>query len=1141
MSVEPGTLLGPYQILAPLGAGGFGQVFRARDTRLGREVALKVLPSHLMTDELAIHRFVREARAASALNHPNIVTLHDVGQSGDVRFIVMELIDGCTLRDVLRTEVSIERGIDLGSQIARALSVAHGAGIVHGDIKPENVMVRTDGYVRVVDFGLARLWSPPQPDASTVAAPGGTAGLLLGTLRYMAPEQAQGGPATTASDIFALGLVLWELTTGQHPFGDGSPLQVLQAIALQPVRLPGIHADLEALLGKMLEKNPSRRPTAAEVEGELSTMTHARLPAARTRTAETEPMVGRAREREELRAAFDRTTAGRGLVVGIAGEPGIGKTTLVDGFLAETEAGTTAVWIGRGRCSERLAGTEAYLPILEALESLLRGDSTGAISRTLQRVAPTWASQVVPNEAHQRPAALPYRTPAASQDRLKREIVNLVEELSRIQPLVLLVEDLHWAGASTIDMLAYLGTRLGSSRALLLVTYRLEELQFAQHPFLPVKLELQMRGACREILLDFLSQDDLARYLDLFFPSHEFPPGLAQLLHAKTEGSPLFMVDLVRTLHAAGVIAREEGQWHLTQALTDVAREVPESVRSMIERKISLLSDADRQLLRAASVQGDRFDAAIVADALGLDAANVEERFEALERQVAFVRGLGEQELPDGTITLGCRFVHVLYQNALYRSLTPARRASLSSAVAEALERRYTSRCSEVAAELALLFEAARAPERAAHYCCLAAEHAGRISAHRESVSLGQHGLKLIAARPEDDARRRQELQLLAAVGPSLVATLGYGAPEVRATYGRARELSQQLDDSVQHFAALRGLWEYHWLRTDVPAALELAHELYELAERLGDAALRVVAHGVMGDTSLQLGNFLAARGYTDGGIALYDPTRHGSLAADYVGYDPGMACCSLSSHAHWYLGFPDQGLQRNHDAVALARQLAHPSTLAFALGHAGLHHFLRQEPRLTLDRAEEAIALSAEYGFAFWSAFAAILKGWSLAQLEGNLDGIEQLKQGLLGYSQTGGSLERPYWLAMLADAYQTTGQTGEGLAILEQALQETRDTGVRFFEAELHRLKGELILAQDASDAAIAERFFRQALDIARHQQAKSLELRAAVSLSRLLESRGEEELAREALTDILGGFMEGTSSGDLLAARELLARFS
>ena len=1141
MSVQPGTLLGPYEILAPLGTGGFGQVFRARDTRLGREVALKVLPAHFTTDDSAIERFVREARAASALNHPNIVTVHDVGESREMRFIVMELIDGCTLRELLRTEVPFERGIELGSQIARALNVAHLAGIVHGDIKPENVMVRRDGYVKVVDFGLARLWSPPQPDDLTVAAPSWTAGLLLGTPRYMAPEQANGQPATAMSDIFALGLVLCELTTGLHPFGEGAPLQILQAIASQTALLPRTRVDVEALLEKMLDRTPSSRPTAAEVEAALTGIVRAEPPAPRTRAAPPRPVVGRAREREELRAAFSRTTVGQGLVVGIAGEPGIGKTTLVDEFLRDTADAATPTWIARGGCSERLAGTEAYLPILEALESLVRGDSTGLVSRTLRRLAPTWASQVLPDAAQQPPAALTFGPHAPTQDRLKRELGNLIEELCRTRPLILIVEDLHWSGASTIALLAYLGTRLGSLRALVLVTYRPEELRYTRHPFLPVKLELQMRGVCREIQLAFLTEHELAGYLDVLFPGHEFPPEFASLLHAKTEGSPLFLVDLVRRLQDRGDIAHSGGQWRLTRALPDVAREVPESVRSLIERKIGLLSDADRQLLRVASVQGDRFEAATVAAALGLDTAEVEERLEELERHMAFVCRLGEQELPDGTITLGYRFVHVLYQNALYGSLTPARRASLSAAVAEALERRYTSRPAEVAAELAVLFETAREPERAAHYFCLAAEHAGRISAHREAVSLGQHGLELLAAKPHDRMRQSQELKLLAAVAPSLVATKGYGASEVRDTYGRARELSQQLDASVQRFAALRGLWEYHWLRTDVSTALELAHELFGLAERLGDTALRVVAHGVMGDTSLHLGDFPRARDYTDGGIGLYDPGRHHSLAADYVGYDPGMACGSMGSHAHWYLGFPDQALQRSHQAVALARQLGHPSTLAFALAHAGLHHYLRQEPRLTLDRAEEATAVSTEYGLAFWSAFAAILKGWSLVQLERNPNGIEQIEQGLVDYGQTGGYIERPYWLAMLAEAHQSTGSTAEGLAILEQALQEIHDTGCCFFEAELQRLKGELSVAEDASHAAMAERSFRDALDIAGRQQAKSLELRAAVSLGRLLERQGEREQAHRALTDVFSWFSEGSSSPDLMAARALLEHLS
>src|SRR5262249_47938505 len=257
-------------------------------------------------------------------------------------------------------------------------------------------------------------------------------------------------------------------------------------------------------------------------------------------------------------------------------------------------------------------------------------------------------------------------------------------------------------------LLAYLGSRCASQRFLLVLTYRPTDLLLSNHPFVPVKQDLQARGVCREVALELLVRRDVERYLALEFPEHRFPQDVAALIHDKTEGNPLFMVDLLRHLRDRQVLAQEQGRWVLAQSLPDLQRELPESVKSMIERKIGQLGEADRRLLVAASVQGYDFDAAVVSKALGLDAAEVEEQFEGLERVHAFVRLVREHEFPDRTLTLRYRFVHVLYQNALYASLRPTRRASLSAAVAQALVGHYGDKNAVVAAELALLWEAAR-------------------------------------------------------------------------------------------------------------------------------------------------------------------------------------------------------------------------------------------------------------------------------------------------------------------------------------------------------------------------------------------------------------------------------------------------
>jgi len=351
VTISAGARLGHYEIRSKLGEGGMGEVWRARDTRLNREVAIKVLPAALAKDAGRLRRFEQEAMAASALNHPSIVTIHEIGKTDAGRFIVMELVRGQTLRAVSKP-CAIDLLVNVGSQIARALSATHAAGITHRDIKPDNVMLRDDGYVKVLDFGVARLVPQTATDEEAATLTYRTApGALLGTLAYMSPEQARGLQVTSAADIFALGVVFYELATGRHPFKADSMIAVLHSIASQtpasPSRLnPEVPASLDALIMRMLEKDAALRPTAVEVSealGEVSGVRSSDQLQRSIKPAVERHTVGREKERAELMSGFESALAGRGLLLCVAGEPGIGKTTLVEDFLAELAA--------EGRCT----------------------------------------------------------------------------------------------------------------------------------------------------------------------------------------------------------------------------------------------------------------------------------------------------------------------------------------------------------------------------------------------------------------------------------------------------------------------------------------------------------------------------------------------------------------------------------------------------------------------------------------------------------------------------------------------------------------------------------------------------------------------------------------------------------------------
>ena len=467
------------------------------------------------------------------------------------------------------------------------------------------------------------------------------------------------------------------------------------------------------------------------------------------------------------------------------------------------------------------------------------------------------------------------RAPEVPQERRKREFALFLQELSRQRTVVLFLDDVHWADPSTIDLLAYLSSKCAGLRWLLVLTYRPSDLWRSEHPFGPVKLELQARGRCREIALPFLSRADLETYLSLTFPGHEFPDEFAAVIHSRTEGNPLFMVELLRYLGDKGVLARDHAHWSLLQPAPDLQHELPESVRGMIRRMVDQLGEADRRLLMAASVQGLEFDSAIVAAVLEMDAAEVEERLHVLASVHALVRLIRSHELPDGTPTLRYGFVHALYQNSLYAALQPTRKAAWSGAAAEALLIHYGDKVAAVATELALLYETARNPACAVDYFLLAARNAVRLFAHPEAVAVAR-GLALLHTLPDAAARQRQELPLLLALGVSLVAIKGFASREVEATYVRARDLCQRGVDAASHFPVLYGLWNVYLLRCELAPCQELAEKMFALAHGQTDPHYLIIAHNAAAGAAVSPGR---VRGGPQSSRARADPIRRSQAA----------------------------------------------------------------------------------------------------------------------------------------------------------------------------------------------------------------------------------------------------------------------
>jgi tetratricopeptide (TPR) repeat protein len=739
--------------------------------------------------------------------------------------------------------------------------------------------------------------------------------------------------------------------------------------------------------------------------------------------------VGRHRELAELFRAFESATAGRGALICVAGEPGIGKTTLVEQFLGELQTEREGCTVALGRCSERLAGSEAYLPIFEALGGLLHGPRGDLLGTLMKLVAPTWYVQVAPLWATADPSSAGVMSDAktASRERMKREFSALLEEVCRPRPVVLVLDDLHWADASTVEMLAYAARQLPAVRVLVVVAYRTADMWLARHPFVPVRQELQKQGVCRELRMGLLGREDVDRYLSLELAGHRLPAEFAAFLFERTEGSPLFMTELVRHLRDHRLLTDASGHWELTQPLAGVGRELPESVRGMIQRRIDQLSDDDRVLLAAASVQGQEFDSAVIAAALGLDAAVIEPRLQAVERGHYLVRLLHEKEFPDATLSLRYGFVHSLYQNALYETLTPSQKAVLSKAIAEALEGHFRGECSPVALEVALLLEVARDFERASDYFLLAAEHAAGLFANEEAVTL---------------ARRA------AACAQKLPA--GARLPRLLAAASRSGQLHLTLSRMEQAIA-------------DFESAEKIAAEL--------------------GDPEAQV-NAICAAALARFNLRRMGETREQAYRALGIARDAGSPAAEAS--AELVLGLERLCYGATWDAeesfrrsVPVLREQGPPLHALEAIGFAGLLHAWQ----LDYEEADQAVGWTLQrardLGVPYHIIMNLFVRGMSLFNQGRLSDGLNNLQEGM----RLAELNNERYWLSRypntLGWAYEELQDPETALRLDRQGAEIARENGYGKPEANSHLNLAHLYLEVGESERALqhlrqAERIF-------------------------------------------------------------------
>jgi DNA-binding SARP family transcriptional activator/predicted ATPase len=905
-------------------------------------------------------------------------------------------------------------------------------------------------------------------------------------------------------------------------------------------------------------------------------------------TNNIEPPVFAARTREltKLDEHLDSALSGKGRVVFVTGEAGSGKTTLIQEFTRRAQEQHPDLLVALGNCSAYTGIGDPYLPFREILE-YLTGDvesrwAAGAITRehalrlwkkvafaaqALVEVGPDLIDTFI-----QRTALLERARSSVSeqQDWLIRlgafldrkpvtalsigalQQVNFFEQYTKVlqsleeqSPILLVMDDLQWADTGSINMLFHLGRRLAGCRILLLGAYRSEEVALGRegvrHPLEPLINEF--RRSFADILVNLgqaLGQDESREFIDEFLDKepNRLEESFREMLYQQTQGHPLFTIELLRGLQERGDIFRDsDGCWVAGASLD--WETLPARVEAAIQERISRLPKAMQKALEIASIEGELFTAEVVARVQGIDEQEILGYLSGdLDRLHRLVRAQSIQRV-NSRLLSRYQFRHILFQKYLYGSLDEVWRAHMHEQVGIALEDLYglEESATAIAVQLALHFQIARIDEKAVRYLQLASDKAMQLSAYQEVVTHATRALRLLENIPESTERDEQELALCLTLGIAFSGAKGGQLSEVRNTYDRARQLCEKLGKKYELVQVLGGLTIFYYVRAEHHKARELALEALDLAKGIGDPSLIMLCHWYLGFILFCLGEYPESLKYLKQVTDVYDHKQHHQILVQVRGSDAGIGAMAYEACCLWCLGYPDQALRRSQETLELARQLNHPFSMADIFTFAGcLFNSMRRDAE---ELAEEANALmqTADKGsLAGWLASGMRYCGEALV-LQGKIkESTDLIQKGIAGMRTEGIAIYFSGTFATLAEKQLELGLLDDARASLDEAFAFVDETDERYWESELFRLKGELLCID--GEVSGAEACLNKAIEIARQQRAKSLELRAVMSLSRVWkEKQGKRAKAHQMLSEIYSWFTEGFDTPDLMEAKALL----